>query len=205
MNNYSEEIKKHSIIEIYFGKRILFLTDNQNPYYLKYEGRQQLKKIVDDFKQQKTQQLYISAKDLNELFLNFKSLFIYEEAAGGLVINSNHQILAIKNRGLWQLPKGHVEENESYAEAAVREVMEETGIDEPIIVEELPSTFHTFSEKNKWFLKRTYWFRMLYKKNTKPKPQSEEGITQAIWINKKDLWIVLDNTYENLKKIWNII
>jgi len=197
-------MNKYKTIEIYFGKRKLFLTDKIQDFYFLYENRKQLKEIIANFRTSNEKELYICSKNLNELFINFKSIFVYEEAAGGLVINRSHQVLAIRNRDIWQLPKGHVEEGETYAEAAVREVMEECGISEPGIINELPSTYHTFSIDGRWFLKRTYWFRMLYKGIDIPKPQTEEGITHALWIDKKDLWLVYDTTYENLIQIWDL-
>ncbi|MBN2892878.1 MAG: NUDIX domain-containing protein [Bacteroidales bacterium] len=190
------------MIEIYFGSRVVYLTDEEEPYYAHFVDRNQLKNLVSKFQDGNYEKLYISNSDLNLLFQNFKSLFMYEEAAGGLVINSSKQILAIKNHDTWQLPKGHVQENESYAEAALREVVEECSISEPTIIDQLPSTFHTFRIRDKWHLKRTYWFKMMYKRNEKPIPQAEEGITEAKWFDKKDLYLILENTYKNLMPIW---
>lgn len=49
-------------------------------------------------------------------------------SAGGLVVDDGH-ILLIRNRqGHWGLPKGHWETGELLAETAVREVLEETGL-----------------------------------------------------------------------------
>jgi 8-oxo-dGTP pyrophosphatase MutT (NUDIX family) len=62
---------------------------------------------------------------------------VEETSAGGLVIDRDsgpvpHAALIgrLDRRGrlLWSLPKGHVEEGETAEAAAVREVMEETGI-----------------------------------------------------------------------------
>jgi 8-oxo-dGTP pyrophosphatase MutT (NUDIX family) len=65
-----------------------------------------------------------------------------EVSAGGLVINfsGNSGLLigrvdlkdASRERLLWSLPKGHIEMGESPEEAALREVMEETGIESRI-------------------------------------------------------------------------
>lgn len=52
----------------------------------------------------------------------------YYQAAGGVVFrNSEVLLLERPNRGEVRLPKGHVEEGERPAEAALREVREETG------------------------------------------------------------------------------
>ena len=57
-----------------------------------------------------------------------------ETSAGGLVVDPDHHravLIGRLDRGgslLWSLPKGHVEDGETYPETAVREVKEETGI-----------------------------------------------------------------------------
>jgi 8-oxo-dGTP pyrophosphatase MutT (NUDIX family) len=61
---------------------------------------------------------------------------IEEVSAGGLVVDAidgvaQAAVIARRNRGgrlEWCLPKGHLEAGESPAEAAVREIREETGI-----------------------------------------------------------------------------
>jgi 8-oxo-dGTP pyrophosphatase MutT (NUDIX family) len=53
-------------------------------------------------------------------------------SAGGVVLRCSHGVyrVALVRRydGRWVLPKGHVEDGEELAEAAVREVEEETGL-----------------------------------------------------------------------------
>jgi 8-oxo-dGTP pyrophosphatase MutT (NUDIX family) len=56
----------------------------------------------------------------------------YEVSAGGLVLRRNGAALEalLIGRGeprVWSLPKGHVEPKETYEQAALREVREETG------------------------------------------------------------------------------
>ncbi len=193
------------MIKIYFSNRIIYLTDEDEPFYAHYKDRNHLKILVNKFIDGNYPSLFISHSDLNELFQIFKTLFIYEEAAGGLVLNNSRKVLAIKNRNVWQLPKGHVKPNESYTEAAIREVMEECNIKEPIIIEQLISTFHCFKEKDNWHLKRTYWFKMLYKHTENPAPLTEEGITEAKWVDKNDLHEIFENTYPNLIEIWDLV
>lgn len=53
-------------------------------------------------------------------------------SAGGLIVKDN-KVLLVKisygeNKGYWMLPGGIVEEGETFEEAAIREVQEETGI-----------------------------------------------------------------------------
>ena len=50
-------------------------------------------------------------------------------SAGGVVVNQRGNVLWILRNGHWDLPKGKVEIGEKLEEAAVREVIEETGIE----------------------------------------------------------------------------
>lgn len=54
-------------------------------------------------------------------------------SSGIIIVNSKNQILGCKPHGKTHnyvdIPKGHVEENETPYEAALRETMEETGLD----------------------------------------------------------------------------
>jgi len=191
------------MIEIYFGKRVVYLTDENEPFYAKFKNRKHLKELIFKFNEGSYESLYITSDDLNDLFQNFKSILIFESAAGGLVVNSLKKILVIKNRNIWQLPKGHVEEGETISDAAIREVGEETGIKNTTIIKQLPSTFHVFEKKGKLRLKQTYWFKMIYKGYDNPSPQLSEGITEAIWIEKYELDEIKKCTYLSLLKIWD--
>jgi len=51
------------------------------------------------------------------------------EAAGGIVVGRDRiAVVHRPHRSDWSLPKGHLDPGESHAEAAVREVYEETGL-----------------------------------------------------------------------------
>ena len=72
--------------------------------------------------------------------------------------HSNGRILMIFRNGKWDLPKGRIEKKELSFDAAVREVNEETGVADLIIIKPLPITYHIFARKGKHRLKKTYWF-----------------------------------------------
>ena len=58
--------------------------------------------------------------------------------AGGIVINDKNEVAIVnQNHDSYSLPKGHVDNNESYLEAAKREIYEETGIEDLIYIKEL--------------------------------------------------------------------
>ncbi|HEY3364008.1 MAG TPA: NUDIX hydrolase [Symbiobacteriaceae bacterium] len=50
-------------------------------------------------------------------------------SAGGLVVDEGYILLVRNRNGHWGLPKGHWEAGELLAETAVREVLEETGLE----------------------------------------------------------------------------
>ena len=57
-----------------------------------------------------------------------------EKSCGAIIINNDGEILLIKhNAGHWAFPKGHVENNETEIETALREVKEETNLDIDIL------------------------------------------------------------------------
>jgi len=169
-------------------------------------SRKTLKDAYNDFINNPGCQTLIlyNNQNLERLLDEFISLFWYVEAAGGMVFNLKEERLFIFRFGKWDLPKGKIEKNESHSEAAIREVQEETGLQEVNITEELPSTFHIFDHKGKKVLKRTYWFKMIFTGNTVPKPQLEEEITEAIWIPQSNIQMVYNNTYASLRTILEV-
>src|SRR3989344_560198 len=51
------------------------------------------------------------------------------KSAGGVVVNKNNDILVVSQHGTsWSLPKGHIEEEETELNTAIREIQEESGI-----------------------------------------------------------------------------
>jgi 8-oxo-dGTP pyrophosphatase MutT (NUDIX family) len=138
------------------------------------------------------------SSDVEKLFSDFKSNFQYVEAAGGIVYNSKNKVLLIKRNGLWDLPKGKVEQGETYTEAALREVTEECGITNQTIDKELEATYHTFVMNNVNYLKKTHWFTMKYSGNETPKPQLEEGLTKVEWIEKSKTKYYFKNMFASI-------
>lgn len=93
-------------------------------------------------------------------------------SSGGVVFKrmpSGVQICLIARRRfhelVWCLPKGHVEPNESFEEAALREVKEETGISARILIPLGPIKYSFFDlEERKRILKTVHFFLMQYSK-----------------------------------------
>ena len=143
---------------------------------------------------------YITSVHPEEDFKAFKSNLKFIDAAGGIVRNSNEELLMIYRRGYWDLPKGKVEKGESIEKAAVREVEEETGIHSLELKEYIASTFHIYHQKH-WILKETHWFAMNTDSDIPLCPQAEEDIEQAVWVAKKDIPGKLLQTYSSIREV----
>jgi 8-oxo-dGTP pyrophosphatase MutT (NUDIX family) len=134
----------------------------------------------------------------------FFSLFSIVDAAGGLISNTENQLLCIYRWGKWDLPKGKAEKGERMEETAVREVEEECGITD-LKNEGLNSiTWHVYEhprKPGKWILKQTYWFNMKHEGNQELVPQINEDIVAAKWFSKSELCEVIENTWASLKPL----
>jgi 8-oxo-dGTP pyrophosphatase MutT (NUDIX family) len=71
----------------------------------------------------------------------------HHRSAGGLVVRGG-EVLLISTQGgrRWQLPKGHIEEGETSAQTAVREVREETGVTGRVVTQ-LPGVEYWYVER----------------------------------------------------------
>jgi 8-oxo-dGTP pyrophosphatase MutT (NUDIX family) len=140
---------------------------------------------------------------LTERLMNkiLKKRYRIVEAGGGLVVNRNEEILFIFRRGKWDLPKGKLEKHEKVKAGAVREVEEECGITNPVIREELITTFHKFKNKGKECLKKSYWFVMDYDGEEELIPQLEEDITKVRWMSVDKFEKVNQNTFLSISDV----
>ena len=80
----------------------------------------------------------------------------------------------------WGLPKGHVEGGETPAEAALREVSEETGLMELTIITQLPTIDWYFRDRGRLIHKFCHFF-LVESVSGDPEPQLTEGITECVW------------------------
>ena len=85
-------------------------------------------------------------------------------SAGGLVVDERGRVLLIRARDLrsqpvWTLPKGTLGPGESSADAALREVREETGY-RCEVVRELDTATYWFQRDGQRIRKTVRWFRM---------------------------------------------
>ena len=89
------------------------------------------------------------------------------EKSCGLVVFNSNKILLLKysanntqgEGGHWDFPKGHVEQNETELETALRELEEETGISKvEIIADFRHSISYTFSRRSESISKEVIFF-----------------------------------------------
>jgi len=107
-------------------------------------------------------------------------------AAGGVVFcygpDRGPLILLICDRyGVWTLPKGHLEAGENEAEAAVREIAEETGI-VCQLGDLLYRMVYPVFKHDVWRDKQVAYF-LAHADHVPPTPRLDEGITDACWMS----------------------
>ena len=177
------------------------LSDRQ----IRYENSATLEIAVDLLENTSCQSLSIYGENLEEFWKEFCLMFRLVEAAGGVVRNSSDQLLFIRRLGKWDLPKGKIEKDESREDAAVREIAEETGLDDLTLEDFINTTYHVYTERNgDKILKTTHWFKIRYNGSAEPKPQTEEGISEVAWKNESQIEAdVLPMTFQNIKLILN--
>lgn len=128
------------------------------------------------------------------------SRFRMVRAAGGLVSAPNGDCLMIEREGRWDLPKGMVERGETLRQAALREVMEETGIaaqpDPALIIK----TYHIYDKYGGWHMKQTSWYAMRSQR-LQPRPQTEEAISQAVWVPRQECLQRLQTSFASLRLV----
>ena len=123
------------------------------------------------------------------------------KAAGGIVEAPDGELLTIFREGRWDLPKGMVERGETLAEAALREVAEETGVCNASLNCLITKTYHIYDKYGGWHLKQTSWFAMNAPNKNSTVPQREEGITQAIWLPREECLDRLSNSFASLRLV----
>ncbi len=145
--------------------------------------------------------LVLQGDNIELMWQDFCSRYEMIEAAGGVVVNTNGDVLWIRRNEKWDLPKGKVEPREKIEETAVREVEEECAVNYINIGEQLGITYHTYNVKGINVLKKSYWYAMTCPSEQELKPQLEEGITEVVWADKQKHLTYKKNTYRSIAEL----
>ena len=188
----------------YNQKPLHFTTDlskNSSESQLLYIKYANAKSIIKALRDKAVKEVYLYHSKVEKIEKHFFNIFPMVEAAGGLVEHENGKYLFIYRNNKWDLPKGKLEKKENLEDAAVREVREETGVENYVVIKPLPITFHIYNANGKYKIKKTYWFLMKSSYEGPLVPQIEENIQQAIWKSKSEFPELMQNAYENIKLI----
>ncbi len=196
--------------KIYFDERSIIICDKNeasladpNAIRLELNNKEELPDIVDMFiNKSPINKLFITNDNTKETYENFCKLFKLVNAGGGLVQNLRGDYLLIKRNGIWDLPKGHQEEGEKIEDTALREVEEESGINNLRLGEFICRTEHCYLRDNIWHLKHSYWYKMYDSRPEVLTPQKEEDITKAIWLAKSMVDAYLTNSYPSILDVF---
>lgn len=189
-----------SELEIYKEK----LKDLHTLYGLYIGKTKQIFNFLDTLeKKTEYEAVVVYFHDVEVLYADFISLFKVFYAAGG-VVESESSYLTIYRRGFWDLPKGKIEAGETVKEAAVREVEEETGVNNLDLGKYLLRTYHTFRSPKKEIrcLKISDWFEMKTKKRIELLPQTEEDIESAVWMSQSEVLEKYPLMYKNIVDVF---
>lgn len=184
-------------IKIFFNDKPLFLCDavdetiqpfihHDDAVFIDELNTHSVNAMLHEMQQPQVKAGVFFHSDLSALQKALWKKFTLVKAAGGLVQNAKKELLMIFRRGKWDLPKGKLDKGETLEQCAVREVEEETGLKEVKLLEPLLSTFHTYHEGSKFFLKESCWYTMKVEGKQNLQPQTKEGILEIKWVTKKE-------------------
>ena len=202
-------------IKIFFDDKPLFLCDSfdeiiqpvihhDDAVFIDELNSHTIKTMIHEMQDEKVQAGVFIHKDLEELKKAFFKKFTIVIAAGGLVTNEKKEILLIFRRGKWDMPKGKLDKGETIEECAVREVEEETGLQNVKLISPLAITYHTYHEGTRFILKESHWYNMKVSGKQVLIPQTAEDIHEIKWVKKEDLKEYLDNAFPSIKDVLNI-
>jgi 8-oxo-dGTP diphosphatase len=113
------------------------------------------------------------------------------EAAGGVVVDDRDGTVLLVHRPRyddWSLPKGHLEPGETFEQAALREVFEETGV-RCALHEELEPARYTVKGRPKV----VRWWRMSVLEET---DGHDDETDEVMWVSPADALTLLDYDHD---------
>ena len=120
---------------------------------------------------------------------------VKEKACGTIIIDDDKVLIIIQKKGLYGFPKGHMEENETEIETAIRETKEETNLD--VLIDETKRYSLNYVIDNKIDKEVVYYLAKPLNKNI---IKQESEINDILWIDIDKVIDIL--TFDNLKELW---
>ncbi|HCI54391.1 MAG TPA: NUDIX domain-containing protein [Bacteroidales bacterium] len=197
--------------KVFFENRFILISpepDRVQKYSLfhKFSTTSELYKLIEKFQiDSSITSVNIYGLNIKHIWKLFRIYFTEVQAAGGLVKHISGRYLFIKKKGKWDLPKGHLEENETAEECAIREVEEECGIKGHKIIKPLEPTWHSYTKKEISYLKKTEWFLMGYDGIMMAQPEKKEGITEVGWLLPEEISNIRTEIWPSLMDMINKI
>jgi 8-oxo-dGTP pyrophosphatase MutT (NUDIX family) len=191
--------------KVFVNDKPLFLTNEiakETDFQLFLLESIDIEQLIIKMFQNKIHKASLYYPDEKAILKKLKEKISVCKAGGGLVFNKNGDVLFIFRNGKWDLPKGGIEKGEEINDTAMREVEEETGVNNLVITRKLQKTYHVFKRNGKYKLKVTHWFEMVTTFEGTPIPQANEGIEKAVWLNPEQIKEALKNSYENIKLLF---
>jgi len=156
--------------------------------------------MLRDKKLRKLHTLTLAAPSKKILANAIKEQYKIIEAAGG-VVSKGDRILLIHRLGKWDFPKGKLDKNEKFKDAAVREVEEECNV-KVKLGEKICSTWHTYTQNRNRILKQTKWYAMTCLDDRFVKPQAEEDIDQILWADPIQAESLVATSYRSIQFVF---
>jgi 8-oxo-dGTP pyrophosphatase MutT (NUDIX family) len=156
--------------------------------------------LLREKKLKKLHTLSLAAPSKKILANAIKEQYKIIEAAGG-VVSKGDRILLIHRLGKWDFPKGKLDKNEKFKEAAVREVEEECNI-KVKLGEKICSTWHTYTQNRNRILKQTKWYAMTCLDDRLMHPQAEEDIDQILWADRLQAESLVATSYRSIQFVF---
>ncbi len=187
------------MVQVYVNN-IPVISSEKNKNRAKNEGKSVLEiiKAIESGEVSESVSVALSQTELLDEILREAKLV---EAAGGIVFEPDGRFLLFFRRGWWDLPKGKIDKGESPEQAALREVWEECGLENLKIKAPLPDSYHTYREKGKLILKKTYWYFMSIPEKQNPILQTEEDIEDSVWVSFEEMDAYQYKTYPNILEV----
>lgn len=199
-------------LTIYAGEKPIYISDKPDEALKKLslqddvvfsdnENGPDVVSLLEQLKDKNKSAAIITGNNFTVLKDLFLKRFEVIEAAGGIVQNTDKDILFIFRRGKWDLPKGKMEIGESPEICAEREIEEETGVNKLTLKRKVGDTYHLYRENGKDILKISRWFYFTCRGKQILRPQPEEDITEVKWIQTRCIKEPMANTYKTIRDI----